>query len=61
MAYYVEQGNRIRRALEAGDLNDEDLDEDEQWTIAHLNEHEDELQKLRSQQLPLYRGAWAHL
>ena len=61
MAYYVEQGNRIRRALEAGDRNDEDLNEDEQWTIAQLNEHEDELHKLRSQQLPLYRGAWAHL
>ena len=61
MAYYVEQGNRIHRALEAGDRNDEDLNEDEPWTYEHLNENEYQLQKLRSQQLPLYRGAWAHL
>ena len=61
MAYNVEQGNRIRQMLENGDLNDDDLDDQQQGLINRLTENEHELQDLRSQQLPAYRGAWAHV
>ena len=57
----MEQGNRIRRKLENGNINDDDLDGVQHELINRLDENEDKLQKLRKQQLPAYRGAWAHV
>jgi hypothetical protein len=57
----VGQGIRIRRKLDDGDIDDDDLDGAQQELINRLEENEDELQKLRKQQLPVYRGAWAHV
>ena len=61
IACEVGQGNRIRRKLENGNINDDDLDGAQQELINRLEENEDELQKLRKQHLPVYRGAWAHV
>jgi hypothetical protein len=61
IACEVGQGNRIRRKLENGNINDADLDGAQQELINRLDENEDKLQKLRKQQLPVYRGAWAHV
>ena len=57
----VGQGIRIRRKLENGDINDDDLDGAQQELINRLDENEETLQQLRKQQLPVYGGAWAHV
>ena len=61
LARKVAQGNRIRRKLDNGELDDDDLDGAQQELFYYLEENEEELQKLRNQQLPVYRGAWAHV
>ena len=57
----VAQGNRIRRKLDNGELDDDDLDAAQQELWNYLEENEDALQKLRKEQLPVYRGAWAYI
>ena len=57
----VGQGIRIRRKLDNGDIDDGDLDGAQQELINRLDENEETLQQLRKQQLPVYRGAWAHV
>ena len=61
LAGKVAQGNRIRRKLDNGELDDDDLDAAQQELWNYLEENEDALQKLRKEQLPVYRGAWAYI
>ena len=58
--YYVAQGRRLHRSLEAGDLDDADLDAQQSWLVASYDENMEQLDNLRRKQVPAYRGAWAY-
>ena len=54
--YYVAQGRRLQRSLEAGDLNDYDLDAEQMNLVSSYDGNTQRLDELRRKQLPAYRG-----
>ena len=60
LMYDVEQARRSHRQLEAGTLDDEDLDAEQSIRVRFYDENIEGLDQLRKKHVPAYRGSWAH-